>query len=31
MQGVILRAPNRQLTFGEGGHYCVGARLRPIS
>lgn len=23
----LQRAPNRHLTFGEGGHYCVGAAL----
>ena len=23
----LARAPNRHLTFGEGGHYCVGAAL----
>jgi cytochrome P450 len=23
----LSRAPNRHLTFGEGGHYCVGAAL----
>ncbi len=23
----IARSPNRHLTFGEGGHYCVGAAL----
>lgn len=23
----VTRSPNRHLTFGEGGHYCVGAAL----
>jgi cytochrome P450 PksS len=23
----LARAPNRHLTFGEGGHYCIGAAL----
>jgi cytochrome P450 PksS len=23
----LARSPNRHLTFGEGGHYCVGAAL----